>query len=46
MKNQVPEVSYKLVARDLMLVSYYEFDDIIFCESLIFYEAITDYGAQ
>ena len=30
--NQVPEVSFKLVVWDLMLVSSYEFDDIIFCE--------------
>ena len=31
-KNQVPQVFFKLVAGDLMLVSSYEFDDIIFCE--------------
>ena len=30
--NQVPQVSFKLVVEDLMLVSYYEFSDIIFCE--------------
>ena len=29
--NQVPQVSFKLAAGDLMLVSSYEFDDIIFC---------------
>ena len=29
--NQVPQVSFKLVAGDLMLVFYYEFVDIIFC---------------
>ena len=31
-KNQVPQVSFKFAARDLMLVSSYEFVDIIFCE--------------
>ena len=36
--NQVPQVFFKLVARDLMLVSSYEFDDIIFCESLIIFK--------
>ena len=30
--NQVPQVLFKLVAGDLMLVSSYEFSDIIFCE--------------
>ena len=30
--NQVQQVSFKLVAGDLMLVSSYEFDDILFCE--------------
>ena len=30
--NQVPQVSFKLVVGDLMIVSSYEFDDIIFCE--------------
>ena len=44
--NQVPQVSFKLVARDLMLVSSYEFADIVFCESLVIYEAISYYGAQ
>ena len=34
-KNQVPQVSFKLVAGDLMLVSFHEFSDIIFCESLV-----------
>ena len=28
--NQVPQVSFKLLDRDLMLVSSYEFEDIIF----------------
>ena len=31
-KNQVPQVSFKLVAGDLMLVLSYEFSDIIFFE--------------
>ena len=30
--NQVPEVFFKFVVGDLMLVSSYEFDDIIFFE--------------
>ena len=30
--NQVPQVSFKLVVGDLMLVSSYEFADIIVCE--------------
>ena len=34
--NQVPQVSFKLVVGDLMLVSSYEFADIIFCESWVF----------
>ena len=29
-----------------MVVLYYEFDDIIFCELMDIYEAISDYGAQ
>ena len=44
--NQVPQVSFKLAAGDLMLVSSYEFSDIIFCESLVILEAILDYGSQ
>ena len=44
--NQVPQVSFKLVAGDLMLVSSYEFADILFCKSLVIFEAISDYGAQ
>ena len=31
-KNQVPQVSFKLVVGDLMLASSYEFDNILFCE--------------
>ena len=33
-KNQVPKISFKIYARDLMLVFSHEFADIIFCESL------------
>ena len=45
-KNQVPQVFFKLVAGDLMLVSSYEFDDIIFCVLLVISEDISDCGAQ
>ena len=44
--NQVPQVFFKLVARDLMLVFSYEFYDIIYCELLNIFEAISYYGAQ
>ena len=44
--NQVPQVSFKLVAEHLMIVFSYEFVDIIFFESLVIYESISDYGAQ
>ena len=36
-KNQVPQVFFKLAARDLTLVSSYEFADIIFYESLVIF---------
>ena len=39
-KNQVPQVSFKIVAGDLMSVFSHEFADIIFCESLDILEAI------
>ena len=45
-KKQVPQVSFKIVAGDLMLVFSYEFADIIFCRSLVIFEAISDYGSQ
>ena len=45
-KNQVPQVSLKLVARDLTLVFSSEFADIKFCELFDILEAISDYGAQ
>ena len=44
--NQAPQVSLNFVVEDLMLVLSYEVADIIFCESLIIYEAILDYGSQ
>ena len=46
-KNQIPQVFFKLVVGDLiLLVSSYEFADILFCESLIIYEDISYYGSQ
>ena len=44
--NQVLQVPFKPAAGDLMLVSSYYFDDIIFCESLVIFEAISYYRAQ
>ena len=44
--NQVLQVSLNFVVEDSMLVLSYEFTDIRFCESLVIYEAISDYGAQ
>ena len=46
MTNQTPRVSFNFVVEESMLVLSYEFDDIIFCELLHIYEAISDYGAQ
>ena len=45
-KNQVPQVFFKFVARDLVLVSSYEVADILFCEELFIFVAISYYGAQ
>ena len=45
-KNQVPRVSFKIVAGDSMLVFSHEFSDIRFCESLYILESISDYGYQ
>ena len=45
-KNQVLQVSFKIVVGDLMLVFSHEFVVIGFCESLDILEAISDYGAQ
>ena len=44
--NQAPQVSFNFLVEDSMLVLSYDFDDIIFCELLVIYEAISDYGAQ
>ena len=44
--NRLPQVSFNFATEDLMLVLSYEFADIIFCELLVIYEAISDYGAQ
>ena len=45
-KKHVPQVSFKIVARDLMLVFSHEFVDIRFCESLEILEVKSDHGAQ
>ena len=42
--NQVLQVFFKLVG-DSMLVSSYEFADMIFCESLVISKAISNYEA-
>ena len=44
-KNQVPQVSFKIVVGDSMLVFSHDFVDIIFCESLDL-EDISYYGSQ
>ena len=45
-KNQVTQVSFKIVDEELMLVFSHEFVDIIFFESLVIVEYISYYGAQ
>ena len=45
-KNQVLQFFFKFAAGDLVLVSSYEVADILFCESLVISEAISDYGDQ
>ena len=45
-KNQVPQFLFKTAHGDLVLVSFYEVADILFCESLGIFEAISVYGAQ
>ena len=45
-KNQVPQVYFKSVVGDSMLVFSHEFADIRFFESLDILEAISDYGSQ
>ena len=42
-KNQVPQVSFKIVVGETMLVFSHEFADIRFRESLDILEAISDY---
>ena len=44
--SQALQVSFNFAAEDLMLVSSYEFADIIFFELLVIFEAILDYGDQ
>ena len=41
MKNQVPQVSFKIVVRDSILVFSHEFANIRFFESLDYLEAIS-----
>ena len=36
-KNQLPQLSFEIDAGELMLVLFYEFSDIIFCEYLDFF---------
>ena len=45
-KNKVPQVSFKIVVGDSMLVFSREFDDIKFCEPLDILDVISYYGAQ
>ena len=45
-KNQVPQVSFKIVVGDLMSILSREFTNIVFCGSLFNFEAIAYYGAQ
>ena len=44
--NQAPQVSFNFVVEDSMLVLYYEFVDIRFCEILDIYEFISNYGVE
>ena len=45
-KNQVSQFLFKTAAGDLVLVSSYEVADILFCESLYIFEAISYYLSQ
>ena len=45
-KNQVPHFLFKTIDGYLVLVSSYEVDDILLCDSLTISEAISDYEAQ
>ena len=44
--NQAPQVSLNFVVENSMLVLSYEFADLRFCELLVIYEEISDYGSQ
>ena len=44
--NQELQVSFYFPVEDSILFLSYEFYDIIFCELLVIYESISDYGAQ
>ena len=44
--TQASQESFNFVVEDSMLVISYEFVDIRFCEILVIYKAISDYGAQ
>ena len=45
-KNQVLQVSFKIVPRNLMSVFSHDFSDIIFCGSMVIVEAISYYGVE
>ena len=45
-KNQVPHFLFKIADGDLVLVSSYEVDAILLCDSLGISEDISDYGSQ
>ena len=45
-KNQVSQFFFNFVVGNLVLVSYYEVVDILFCDLLDIYEAISYYGVQ
>ena len=44
--DQAPQVSLNFAVEDSMLVISYEFADIRFCDLLVIFEAISDYGSQ
>ena len=44
--NQALQVSFNFVAKDSMLVLFYEISDIRFCELLVISKSISDYGSQ
>ena len=45
-KSQVPKISFKIFARDLMLVFSHDFDDIIFYKYLDILETISDFRSD